>query len=108
MEKTIKIEEASGYLDRIDRSIRSICRDSGSAGARFCLESHFLKRQMEPRKDSFPPVGFWANTDGTSVNESIEDTVFSGDDARIRISSPALAHKLDPNPPPITPCLVRF
>ena len=74
---------------------------------------HFAARESEPRNNQgFPAFGkqfpkryFWSGSHGNSVAESIQPPEFdtSSNTATIKIDSPALAHKADPNPPLITP-----
>lgn len=103
MTQTIPIEDTAKWIDGLVEKARPIVIQSAAAGSRHCLEGHFIKRQSEPRKDGFPAVGFWANTNGRSVNEAVQDTIFARDSAKIRIESAPLAHKMNPNPPTIRP-----
>ncbi len=72
---------------------------------------HFRDREREPEKtagfpkfgQSFGKRGFWAGTSGRSVAESVGEVVAIADGVAVPITSRALEHKADPNPPPITP-----
>ena len=74
---------------------------------------HFRAREEEPENtsgfpkfgQSFGKRGFWAGTHDASVAEAVQAPVFlPGDNSvLIDIDSPKLAHKADPNPPPIVP-----
>lgn len=77
--------------------------EAASAGVRAALDKHFLDRQREPRKDGLPMQGFWYGVNGNSVRERMRPTIFFQTRAVIEIDSRPLAHKLDPNPPPIVP-----
>lgn len=105
---TLTLPEAAKWAASYPPTLLKTILDAGSAGLRSCLERHFIARQKEPRKDGFPPQGFWANTNGKSVNESIQPTVFTAAKATIPIASAALAHKIDPSPPPIRPKRAKF
>jgi len=79
---------------------------AAGAGVRNAAVAHFRARNSEPARsagfprfgESWPKSNFWSG-----VAESVGEVEVFGDTATIAISSPALAHKADPNPPPITP-----
>jgi len=88
-----------------DTSVRFVVEAAG-AGARAAMIRHFRARNSEPASSSgFPRFGeqwpksnFWSN-----VAKSVAEVTVQGDIATIAIDSPALAHKADANPRPITP-----
>ena len=101
-------------LQRFDRlDVRKTLIDAGQAGLINCLRSHFAQREREPHQNtgfpafgqSFPKRYFWRGTRGNSVAEKLRVVYSSPDrlEAHIAIDSPALAHKLAPNPPDIRP-----
>ena len=80
--------------------------------ARVATIEHFRAREQEPENtagfpkygQSFGKRGFWAGTKGNSVAEAVGPVVVVDDNTMaIPIDSPKLAHKADPNPPPIVP-----
>jgi len=86
--------------------------EAAGAGVRNALLAHFRARQAEPSNSGgFPAFGqayprrnFWSGIRGNSVAEAVSAPVLHGAGvAEISINSPALAHKLDKSPPPITP-----
>lgn len=76
------------------------------AGVRVATIKHFRTRNSEPANsagfprfgESYPKSNFWSK-----VANSVGEANIYGDTATIAIDSPALAHKADTNPPPITP-----
>ena len=107
--------------DEIQRQLKAI---ADPAAARIVLEAagqevrvqavrHFKARESEPEKtDGFPKFGqsfgkrgFWSGNRGTSVAEAVGAPRFDPAELSVTvpIDSPALAHKADPNPPPIRP-----
>lgn len=93
-------------------AVRVVVKAAGQEVRAGALE-HFRAREQEPeRTDGFPKFGepfgkrgFWSGNKGTSVAEAVGPAVFDAADSSvtIRIDSPALAHKADPDPQPITP-----
>lgn len=94
-----------------ERRAKKIMIEAGNEGLMSALRKHFAEREKEPRNNSgFPAFGqsypkkyFWRGTRGTSVAESMR--ISKSDEEQlvgmVTIPSPALAHKLDPNPPDI-------
>ena len=107
MTRTITIDEAKAWIRSLPRKLVPQVLREAAGGVRYALQEHFKRRQAEPRKDGFPAQGFWVGSRdrgaGVPVNMQMQDTVFAADRAVISIDSPALAHKLDPSPPPIRP-----
>jgi len=87
--------------------------DEAAHGMTVEARAHFARREAEPRDNSgFPRFGqtwpksnFWKGTRGKSVAEKIGKPVVDpgAGTAAVAIDSPALAHKANPNPPPIRP-----
>lgn len=87
--------------------------EAGNEAIVDALKRHFALREKDPPKSSgFPNYGqiypknyFWRGTRGNSLAEKIRVPYSSPDKliSYISIDSPALAHKLSTNPPPITP-----
>jgi len=87
--------------------------DAAAQGMTVEARAHFARREAEPRDNSgFPRFGqawpksnFWKGTRGKSVAEKIGKPVVDpgAGTATVAIDSPALAHKANPNPPPIRP-----
>jgi len=87
--------------------------DAAGEEARAVALSHFRARQAEPEKtagfpkfgESWGKRGFWSGNRGVSVAEQVGRPVYDpgAQAVTIAIDSPALAHKANPNPPPITP-----
>jgi len=100
------IEPARRLLGMIDATAVYIVLDGAGAGVRNAAIKHFRARNSEPAKsDGFPRFGeswpksnFWAD-----VAKAVSEVSVKGDTAIIAIDSPALAHKADTNPKPITP-----
>ena len=100
------IEPARKLLGKLDAaSVEAILRNA-AVGVRNAAIRHFRSRNSEPaRSDGFPRFGeswpksnFWSG-----VAKSVGEVAVQGDTATISISSPALAHKADTNPPVIKP-----
>ena len=113
----IQIDGADAAQDALRRlaspdTLRTALEAAGAAAREETLE-HFREREAEPsRNEGFPRFGqpypksyFWSGNRGTSVAEQVRPGEYDPADATltIRIDSPALAHKADPNPPPIRP-----
>lgn len=97
------LREAMRGVENEVAANNALILQAASAGVRNALDDHFRRRQMEPRRDELNPQGFWSGNNGFSVREHIKPTIFKGPIATIEIDSPALAHKLNPNPPVIKP-----
>jgi len=88
-----------------DTSVRVVTQAAG-AGVRAALIRHFRSRNSEPASSAgfprfgqqYPKSNFWSN-----VAKAVGEVTVQGDTATINIDSPALAHKADLNPSPITP-----
>jgi len=101
------LEELHG--PRIHRAVLEAASQEDIVGTR----EHFARRETEPRNNQgfpafgkdFPKSYFWSGSHGNSVAESIKAPVIdtAANTATIEIDSPALAHKVDPNPPLIVP-----
>lgn len=100
------IDTARQLLGKINaESVKTVLQAAG-AGVRNAAIKHFRGRNSEPAKsDGFPRFGeswpksnFWSG-----VAKSVGEVTVQGDTATVAISSPALAHKADPNPPVIKP-----
>ena len=102
MEINVKITGAESIVNSISE-LQKPALEAAGAGMHNCLLEHFRARQSEPRADGFSPVGFWFGNGGNSVAERTMPPVIDGNTAMVIINSPALAHKLDSAPPPITP-----
>lgn len=100
------IAPARRLLARLGPEALGACLQAAAAGVRAAAVRHFRARNSEPaRSDGFPRFGeswpksnFWSG-----VADSVGEVEVSGDTATVAISSRALAHKADPNPPPIKP-----
>ena len=106
MQMEIEIKGLKKTIEGLEKDLSNLSRlalEAASAGVRNALDEHFRRRQTEPRRDELNPQGFWSGNSGFSVRESIRPTVFRGNVATIEIDSPALAHKVNPNPPLIKP-----
>ena len=103
--------KAVSFLE--DAGNRKTVIEAANEGLANALRRHFSNREREPHavgwwnigQGAFPKRYFWRGTRGTSVAEKIRTTLVSPArlEAQIAIDSPALAHKLNPNPPPIRP-----
>ena len=90
---------------------RKAVLEAAGASMRADLTRHFRDREKEPADNSawpklgqaFPKRYFWAGTRGNSVAEAIREPKVEGDTVSVNIDSPALAHKIAENPPPIRP-----
>jgi hypothetical protein len=100
------VEPARKLLGMLDaNAIRSILQAAG-AGVRNVAIRHFRNRNSEPANSegfprfgqSYPKSNFWSG-----VAKTVGEVTIQGDTASIAIDSPALAHKADTNPRPITP-----
>jgi len=100
------IEPARKLLGMLDaNAVRSILQAAG-AGVRNAAIRHFRNRNSEPANSegfprfgqSYPKSNFWSG-----VAKTVGEVTVQGDTASIAIDSPALAHKADTNPSPITP-----
>ena len=101
-----------------ERPAKKTMIEAGNEGLMSALRKHFAEREKEPRNNSgFPAFGqsypkkyFWRGTRGKSVAESMR--ISKSDEEQlvgmVTIPSPALAHKLDPNPPDIKPKGKKF
>ncbi len=105
IQTTITVDAAHAFnkIKNFTQKMHPIALQAAAMGVRVALDKHILMRQSEPRKDGFPMQGFWVGNNGRSVREAIQPTEYNGDTATIRIKSAPLAHKVDTNPPPITP-----
>lgn len=100
------ISPARRLLGSLGPALLRTCLQAAAAGVRAAAIRHFRARNSEPaRSDGFPRFGqswpksnFWS-----TVADSVGAVQITGDTATIPISSPALAHKAHPNPPPIKP-----
>ena len=96
-----------------EHASRKTIIEAADAGLLNALRRHFAEREKEPHKtagfpsfgQSYPKSYFWRGTHGDSVSERTRVTLSSPSrlEGRVTIASPALAHKLDPNPPDIKP-----
>lgn len=96
-----------------EHASRKTIIEAADAGLLDALRRHFAEREKEPHKtagfpsfgQSYPKSYFWRGTHGDSVSERTRVTLSSPSrlEGRVTIASPALAHKLDPNPPDIKP-----
>ncbi len=96
-----------------EHASRKTIIEAADAGLLDALRRHFAEREKEPHQtagfpwfgQSYPKRYFWRGTHGTSVDERTTVTLSSPSrlEGRVTIASPALAHKLDPNPPDIKP-----
>lgn len=96
-----------------DRGNRKTVIEAANEGLVNALRRHFAAREKEPHAigwwmlnhGDLPKRYFWRGTRGTSVSEKIRTTLISPDrlQTTVAIDSPALAHKLEQNPPPIKP-----
>ena len=94
-------------------AFRKTLVEAGVAGVVNALRTHFREREREPENrfgfpkfgQSYPKRYFWYGTRGTSVAERIRivRTSPAALDGQVAVNSPALAHKLSTNPPPIVP-----
>lgn len=90
---------------------RKTVLEAAGASMRADLEKHFRGREHEsPDNSAWPKLGqaypkryFWAGTRGNSVAEAIQEPKVEGDTVTVNVDSPALAHKIAENPPPIRP-----
>jgi hypothetical protein len=105
------VQEAIAQVASPD-TIRKITEAAGEAVRQETLK-HFRSREAEPERTAgFPKFGqawgkkgFWSGNKGTSVAEAVGMPAWdaASQTVTIPIDSPALAHKADPNPPPILP-----
>ena len=113
-EVTIDVDdlEARKLLDgAASDETRKAVLEAAGASMRADLTRHFRDREKEQGDDSawpklgqkFPKRYFWAGTRGNSVAEAIQEPKVEGDTVSVNVESPALAHKLSQNPPPIRP-----
>jgi len=96
-----------------DDANRKTVIEAANEGLVDSLRRHFAAREKEPHsigwwnlgQGTFPKRYFWRGTRGTSVSEKIRTTLISPArlETTVSIESPELVHKLDRNPPPITP-----
>lgn len=111
-EAQLKAESAA--IDFIGlRGNRKTIVEAANEGLIVALRRHFSERERDPQLTSgFPQFGkaypkryFWRGTRGTSVSERIKtrDTSAEKLTTTVYIDSPALAHKVDKNPPEIRP-----
>ncbi len=116
MPAEIKIELDSKAADELlaktaSDETRKALLEAAGASMRVDLVKHFREREKEQGDDSawpklgqkFPKRYFWAGTRGNSVAEAIQEPKVEGDTVSVNVDSPALAHKLSQNPPPIRP-----
>ena len=90
---------------------RKAVLEAAGASMRADLTRHFRDREKEPADNSawpklgqaFPKRHFWSGTHGNSVAEAIREPKVEGDTVTVNVDSPALAHKVAENPPPIRP-----
>ena len=119
-EMTVKFDDGSEGVKRWLRVLtsngtRKTVLEAGARAVTVEARAHFGRRESEPRDNSgfprfgqsYPRSGFWKGTRGKSVAEKIQAPHYAqiGDEGivTVAIDSPALAHKADPNPPPIRP-----
>ena len=116
-EVAIQIEGLTAAQDALLKiaspSVQRTVMEAVGADVRNGAIAHFRSREEEPEKtegfpkfgQSFGKRGFWSGTGGTSVTEAVGAPSYDSGDGSVTvpIDSPALAHKADPNPPPITP-----
>ena len=117
-EMTVKFDDGSEGVKRWLRVLtsngtRKTVLEAGARAVTVEARAHFGRRESEPRDNSgfprfgqsYPRSGFWKGKRGKSVAEQIQAPVIDveGGTAEVAIDSPALAHKADPNPPPIRP-----
>ena len=96
-----------------DDANRKTVIEAANEGLVHALRRHFAAREKEPHsigwwnlgQGTFPKRHFWYGARGTSVSEKIRTTLISPArlETTVSIESPELAHKLDRNPPPVTP-----
>ena len=98
------------FLENVDN--RKTVIEAADSALVVSLRKHFSEREKEHhvvgwwnRGLVYPKRYFWRGTRGTSVAEKIRTTLVSPQrlEAIVSIDSPALKHKLSPNPSPIRP-----
>ena len=110
----IEDRQAREALARLKRpDLLQTAVEAAGAEVRKAAIEHFRNREKAPENTSgfpkfgqaFGKKGFWSGTRGTSVAEAVGAPAWNGSDGTVTIpiDSPALAHKADPNPPPIKP-----
>ncbi len=112
LEKSLK-ETRKRIAPAENPALRKTLIEAGLEGIVNALRQHFKARENESQNThgfpkfgtAFPKRYFWYGNRGLSVAEQIRvvhssSTALTG---QIGINSPALAHKLNPNPPAITP-----
>jgi hypothetical protein len=100
-----KVQEQLGHIASAEPAKTIL--ESAAIGVYEATREHFKARGHEPRNNTgfpafgqaFPSRHFWRN----NVERKMNHPVIDGDTAKIKIDSPALAHKANPNPPPIRP-----
>jgi hypothetical protein len=100
------ISSAQKMLGQLNAQAVGTILQAAAQGVRNAAIKHFRTRNSEPAKsegfprfgESWPKSNFWSG-----VAKKVGEVTVQGDSATIAISSPALAHKADPNPKPITP-----
>ena len=113
---TIEIDDRAAraaLASAADPKLQQTVLEAVGQEVRVAAIEHFRAREQEPENtagfpkygQSFGKRGFWAGTNGTSVAEAVAAPVFLAGEKSvfIDIDSPKLAHKADPNPPPILP-----
>lgn len=107
-------KEAEKMFNKLGETpARKTIIEAANEGLVNALRRHFAMREKEmPKAAGFPWFGqrypkryFWRGTRGNSVAERIRVTLSSPARlvGQVSIASPALAHKLAENPPPIKP-----
>lgn len=96
-----------------DNDNRKTVIEAANEGLVSALRRHFAAREKEPHRigwwnlghGAFPKRWFWRGTRGTSLAENLRTVQMSPSklETTIAVNSPALAHKLNPNPPAIRP-----
>jgi hypothetical protein len=100
------IEPARKLLGQLNAQAIGTILQAAAQGVRNAAIKHFRSRNSEPANsegfprfgESWPKSNFWSG-----VAKSVGVVTVQGDTATVPISSPALAHKADHNPSPITP-----
>ena len=112
-EITIDIKDPGFFGRLLGRDSTSVILEAAGRALVNTTRRHFRARQSQPEKTAgFPKFGqtfghrgFWAGTRGDSVSERMGEPSIdpAAGTVTVAINSPALAHKLNPSPPPIKP-----
>ena len=99
------------FLD--DERNRRTVIEAANEGLTSAIRRHFATREKDSHRigwwnlghGAFPKRWFWRGTRGTSLAENLRTVQISPAklETTVAVNSPALAHKLNPNPPPIRP-----